>query len=663
MGSEMCIRDSFLSFNFTTMSSQPDASQLSTLNSRILKQYWGYDRFRGIQEDIIDSISKNKDTLGLMPTGGGKSITFQVPALAKEGMCLVITPLIALMKDQVQNLKKRGIKALAIYSGMSRQDIIITLENCIFGNYKFLYISPERLDTEIFRTKLRKMHISMITVDESHCISQWGYDFRPAYLKIAEIRELLPDVPVLALTATATPEVVKDIQARLHFRHKNVFRMSFERNNLAYIVRKTENKTAELLHILRSMPGSAIVYVRNRRRTKEITELLNNEHITADFYHAGLDDATKDIRQHRWQSGESRVMVATNAFGMGIDKPDVRIVIHMDLPDSIEAYFQEAGRAGRDGQKAYAVILYAKSDKTTLHKRIPDTFPEKEYIRDVYEHLQYYYQMAMGDGLDCVREFNIEDFCRKFKYFPVPVDSALRILTQAGYLEYTAEQDSTSRILFTIRRDELYRLREMGEDMDRLIQAVLRSYTGVFTDYTYINEDSLAIRTGLTRRQIYEMLVHLAKLRIVSYIPHKKTPYIIYTRERVEAQRIHISPEVYEHRKARYETRINAMLDYVTNDTVCRSRMLLDYFGERNEHNCGQCDTCISLRSKSKVSEQPDREALCTKVCGILSRESLTPAGLLKQLPMDKELLTEILHRLSDEGKIIAVDGILQIRK
>ena len=645
------------------MSSQPDASQLSTLNSRILKQYWGYDRFRGIQEDIIDSISKNKDTLGLMPTGGGKSITFQVPALAKEGMCLVITPLIALMKDQVQNLKKRGIKALAIYSGMSRQDIIITLENCIFGNYKFLYISPERLDTEIFRTKLRKMHISMITVDESHCISQWGYDFRPAYLKIAEIRELLPDVPVLALTATATPEVVKDIQARLHFRHKNVFRMSFERNNLAYIVRKTENKTAELLHILRSMPGSAIVYVRNRRRTKEITELLNNEHITADFYHAGLDDATKDIRQHRWQSGESRVMVATNAFGMGIDKPDVRIVIHMDLPDSIEAYFQEAGRAGRDGQKAYAVILYAKSDKTTLHKRIPDTFPEKEYIRDVYEHLQYYYQMAMGDGLDCVREFNIEDFCRKFKYFPVPVDSALRILTQAGYLEYTAEQDSTSRILFTIRRDELYRLREMGEDMDRLIQAVLRSYTGVFTDYTYINEDSLAIRTGLTCRQIYEMLVHLAKLRIVSYIPHKKTPYIIYTRERVEAQRIHISPEVYEHRKARYETRINAMLDYVTNDTVCRSRMLLDYFGERNEHNCGQCDTCISLRSKSKVSEQPDREALCTKVCGILSRESLTPAGLLKQLPMDKELLTEILHRLSDEGKIIAVDGILQIRK
>ena len=644
------------------MPAQSDNSQLSTLNAQLLKQYWGYDSFRGIQEEIINSISENKDTLGLMPTGGGKSITFQVPALAKDGLCLVITPLIALMKDQVQNLRKRGIKALSIYSGMSRQDIITTLENCIFGNYKFLYISPERLDTEIFRTKLRKMKVSMITVDESHCISQWGYDFRPAYLKIAEIRELLPDVPVLALTATATPEVVKDIQARLHFRRENVFRMSFERSNLAYIVRKTDNKTDELLHILRSMPGSAIVYVRNRRRTKEITELLNNEDITADFYHAGLDDATKDIRQHRWQSGGSRVMVATNAFGMGIDKPDVRIVIHMDLPDSIEAYFQEAGRAGRDGQKAYAVILYAKADKTTLHKRIPDTFPEKEYIKDVYEHLQYYYQMAMGDGLDCVREFNIEDFCRKFKYFPVPVDSALKILTQAGYLEYTGEQDNTSRLLFTIQRDELYRLREMGDDMDKLIQTVLRSYTGVFTDYTYINEDSLAIRTGLTRRQIYEQLVHLAKLRIVSYIPRKKTPYIIYTRERIEAQLIHISPEIYEERKARYETRINAMLEYVTNDTLCRSRMLLDYFGEKNEHNCGQCDTCIGLR-KQTATCQPDREELYEKIHEILSGAPQTPAGLLKQLPIEKELLNEALHRLLDEGKIIVVDGILQIKK
>ena len=576
----------------------------------ILKQYWGYDSFRDLQEEIITSIGEGKDTLGLMPTGGGKSITFQVPALAQEGLCIVITPLIALMKDQVHNLRKRGIKALAVYSGMTRQEIITALENCIFGDYKFLYISPERLDTEIFRIKLRSMKVSMITVDESHCISQWGYDFRPAYLKIAEIRELLPGVPVLALTATATPEVVKDIQARLNFHEGNVFRMSFERKNLAYIVRKTDNKTSELLHILRRIPGSAIIYARNRRRTKEITELLVNEDITADFYHAGLDNAVKDLRQKRWQNGEVRVMVATNAFGMGIDKPDVRIVLHLDLPDSPEAYFQEAGRAGRDGEKAYAVILYSKSDKTTLHKRVVDTFPDKEYILNVYEHLQYYYQMAMGDGFQCVREFNIEEFCRKFKYFPVPVDSALKILSQAGYLEYTDEQDNASRILFTLRRDELYKLREMGAETEALIQTILRSYTGVFTDYAYISEASLSIRTGLTREKIYNILVTLTKRRIVDYIPRKKTPYIIYTRERQELRFVHIPPSVYEERKVRYEARIKAMEEYVTSEDVCRSRMLLRYFGEKNEHNCGQCDVCISHRATDATLSEDSFEEL-----------------------------------------------------
>ena len=438
--------------------------------------------------------------------------------------------------------------------------------------------------------------------------------------------------------------------------------MSFERKNLAYIVRKTGNKTGELLHILRRMPGSAIIYVRNRRRTKEITELLHNEGITADFYHAGLDDATKDIRQQRWQTGESRVMVATNAFGMGIDKPDVRIVIHMDLPDSIEAYFQEAGRAGRDGQKAYAVVLYAKSDKATLHKRIPGTFPEKEYIKEVYEHLQYYYQMAMGDGQGCVREFNIEDFCRKFKYFPVPVDSALKILTQAGYLEYTDEQDNASRLLFTIRRDELYKLRELGEDMDKLIQTILRSYTGVFTDHAFINEDSLAIRTGLTRRQVYEQLIHLAKLHIVSYIPRKKTPYIIYTRERVEMRHLQIPSTVYEERKERYEKRISAMLDYVSSDTVCRSRMLLHYFGEKNEHNCGQCDTCINLKNKKPSGHLSEKE-LSEKILQALSDKRQTPATLAEQIADDKNMLIDVLHGLLDEGKVIAVNGMLQIKK
>lgn len=603
----------------------------------ILKQYWGYDSFRDLQEEIITSIGEGKDTLGLMPTGGGKSITFQVPALAQEGICIVITPLIALMKDQVQNLRKREIKALAIYSGMTRQEILTALENCIFGNYKFLYISPERLDTEIFRTKLRSMKVSMITVDESHCISQWGYDFRPAYLKIAEIRELLPEVPVLALTATATPEVVTDIQARLKFREGNVFRMSFERKNLAYIVRKTDNKTKELLYILQRISGSAIIYVRNRRRTKEITELLMNEGITADFYHAGLDNAVKDLRQKRWQSGEVRVMVATNAFGMGIDKPDVRIVLHLDLPDSPEAYFQEAGRAGRDGEKAYAVILYSKSDKTTLHKRVVDTFPDKEYILNVYEHLQYYYQMAMGDGFQCIREFNLEEFCRKFKYFPVPVDSALKILTQAGYLEYTDEQDNSSRILFTIRRDELYKLREMGKEAEALIQSILRSYTGVFTDYAYISEESLAVRTGLTRQQIYNILVTLTKRRIVDYIPRKKTPYIIYTRERLELRFLHIPASVYEERKARYEARIKAMEEYVTTENICRSRMLLRYFGEKNEHNCGQCDVCLSKRATDNLSEK-SYEEVKRQILNLLSHSPLTPAETADQIKAEKRI-------------------------
>ena len=628
----------------------------------ILKQYWGYDSFRDLQEEIITSIGEGKDTLGLMPTGGGKSITFQVPALAQEGICIVITPLIALMKDQVQNLRKREIKALAIYSGMTRQEILTALENCIFGNYKFLYISPERLDTEIFRTKLRSMKVSMITVDESHCISQWGYDFRPAYLKIAEIRELLPEVPVLALTATATPEVVTDIQARLKFREGNVFRMSFERKNLAYIVRKTDNKTKELLYILQRISGSVIIYVRNRRRTKEITELLMNEGITADFYHAGLDNAVKDLRQKRWQSGEVRVMVATNAFGMGIDKPDVRIVLHLDLPDSPEAYFQEAGRAGRDGEKAYAVILYSKSDKTTLHKRVVDTFPDKEYILNVYEHLQYYYQMAMGDGFQCIREFNLEEFCRKFKYFPVPVDSALKILTQAGYLEYTDEQDNSSRILFTIRRDELYKLREMGKEAEALIQSILRSYTGVFTDYAYISEESLAVRTGLTRQQIYNILVTLTKRRIVDYIPRKKTPYIIYTRERLELRFLHIPPSVYEERKARYEARIKAMEEYVTTENICRSRMLLRYFGEKNEHNCGQCDVCLSKRATDNLSEE-SYEEVKRQILDLLSHSPLTPAETADQIKAEKEDIGQVIRYLLDEGELKMQDGMLHISK
>lgn len=629
---------------------------------KILKDYWGYDNFRGIQEDIIRSIGSGRDTLGLMPTGGGKSITFQVPAMAKDGLCIVITPLIALMKDQVRNLRDRGIKAVAIYSGMTREEIIIALENCIFGNYKFLYISPERLDTEIFRIKLRSMKVSMITVDESHCISQWGYDFRPAYLKISEIRNLLPGVPVLALTATATPEVVKDIQQRLAFKEENVFRMSFERKNLAYIVRRTESKQEELLHILKHVNGSAIVYAHNRKRTKEYAQLLNENGITATFYHAGLNNDTKDQRQKSWVKGETRVMVATNAFGMGIDKPDVRLVVHVDIPDSPEAYFQEAGRGGRDGKKAYAVLLYARSDKATLKKRITDTFPEKDYIRTVYEHLNYYYQMAMGDGLGCTREFNIDEFCRNFKHFPIQVDSALKILTRAGYLEYTDEQDNNSRLMFTLTKEELYRIHETSPETEKLINVILRSYTGVFTEYAYINEETLSMRTGMTRQQVYDTLISLTRRRILHYIPGKKTPYIIYTRERQEADRLIFTKEVYEDRKESFIRRIEAMTEYAETEDKCRSRMLLLYFGEKNEHNCGQCDVCLS--SHSSGIKQGVFDEISRAIEETLKEKDMTTSALMEKLESyDKENVTKVLSYLLAEEIIHQKNGMLSLPK
>lgn len=625
----------------------------------ILKQYWGYDDFRGIQQEIIHSIGSGKDTLGLMPTGGGKSIAFQVPALAQEGICIVITPLIALMKDQVENLKKRGIKAAAIYSGLTHNEILVTLENCIFGDYKFLYVSPERLSSELFLTKLKRMRVSFITVDEAHCISQWGDDFRPSYIRIADLRKVVPQAPVLALTATATPEVVKDIQDKLLFRQEHVFKMSFARKNLAYVVRHTEDKESELLHIINSIPGTVIVYCRSRKGCRDLAAQLEERGLTATFYHAGLSNCEKDERQRLWQTDQCRVMVATNAFGMGIDKPDVRLVVHMDVPDSPEAYFQEAGRAGRDGRKAYAVLLYNASDKTKLMKRIPDTFPDREFIKEIYEHICYYYQMAMGDGLNVTREFNLNEFCRNFKHFPVPTDSALRILTRAGYLEYIDEQENDSRLIFLVRRDELYHLDGLEPEYESLLQAVLRSYGGVFSDYITIDETLLGKQTGLSRDMVYRGLIALGKRRIISYIPYKKTPYIRFAQKRVETERIIISREIYENRKEKYEARIQAMIDYATRDDLCRSRMLLAYFGETSEENCLACDVC--LKKNSAGISQGLAENVERRITVLLREQKEVPVHDIDFPGISRETVGQILHQMVLEEKLLLDDGMISL--
>lgn len=560
---------------------------------KILREYWGYSEFRPLQEDIIKSVFSGKDTLGLMPTGGGKSITFQVPALAMDGICLVITPLIALMKDQVDNLKEKGIKALSIYSGMSHNEIMITLDNAILGDYKFLYISPERLGTQLFQTKIRSMNVCLLAIDESHCISQWGYDFRPSYMNIADIRKELPDVPVLALTATATPEVTDDIQNILGFKEKNVFRKSFERKNLSYIVRESDNKTESLIKILSKIKGSAIVYVRSRLRTKEMATELIQQGLSADFYHAGLSSDDKTRKQNAWKDNECRIIVSTNAFGMGIDKPDVRLVVHIDLPNSIEEYYQEAGRAGRDEQKAYAVILYSKTDSTKLKKRIDDEFPEREFVIRVYESLAYFFQIAEGFGLNTTYDFSLHQFCAIYKYPLIPTHNALKIIELAGYIEYTDETDNQSRVIFSIYRDELYKY-EFSTEYEQLINIILRLYTGIFADYVSINEGTIALHLKKSRTEVYQMLKVLAKKRIIEYIPFKKTPFIIYKQPRISIKHLVISQTVYEIRKKRFEKRIKGITEYAERNDVCRSKILLSYFGEAIGNNCGQCDVCLA---------------------------------------------------------------------
>lgn len=574
----------------------------------ILREHWGYPDFRGIQREIIESIGAGKDTLGLMPTGGGKSITFQVPALAMEGVCLVITPLISLMKDQVDHLRRRGILAAAIHSGMRRADIVQTMENAIFGGMKLLYISPERLASELFLVKLRHMRVSFITVDEAHCISQWGYDFRPSYLEIAKIREVLPDVPILALTATATPAVVEDIQQQLHFHAPNVFQMSFARANLSYVVRHTIDKEAELIHILRQTSGSSIVYTRSREATRDLAKMLTQQGISATWYHAGLEPSVKEERQNLWQADKVRVMVATNAFGMGIDKPDVRVVIHPDAPNSIEEYFQEAGRAGRDGNQAYAVLLYEEEDAHKLKCRVANSFPEKEVIRTIYNQIAYFFVVGVGSGAGQTFEFSLERFCRAFRHFPTLVHTSLELLQRAGYIYYDPNPDSKARLRFLLQREDLYRLDQSTPKENAVITALLRMYGELFVDFGFIDEGFVAKEAHLTREETYATLRGLDQKRIVKFIPRKNIPLITYRKDRIDGEDLVIGPEVYEERKADFEKRILAMIDYCENDSECRSRQLLRYFGETESEDCGHCDVCRARRKQQ--DDEPLRQAI-----------------------------------------------------
>ncbi len=621
-----------------------------------LKQYWGYDEFRPSQLDIIESIGSGKDTLGLLPTGGGKSITFQVPALCQEGRCLVITPLIALMKDQVENLKKKEIRAIALHSGLTFTQYKQCLDNICYNksndpraNYKFIYVSPERLSTDTFLEALPYMNISMVAVDEAHCISQWGYDFRPEYKQIAEIREILPGVPFLALTATATPEVAKDIQSSLLFKEENVKRISFYRSNLAYKVKLTESKDEELIKLLTKTPGSAIIYVRNRKKTKEVSELLNQNNISADYFHAGLDNAIKDLKQTDWKNNKFKVMVATNAFGMGIDKPDVRLVIHIDIPDSVEAYFQEAGRAGRDRNYAECILLYSKKDLSQLKKRIADNFPTKETICHIYNQLGNYFQLGVNYGEGNCFDFDLEDFCRKFHLAILPTQAAIKILDLDGYIEYKEEKELYSRVIVTRSRRLLYDT-VFSEEEDRIMQFLLRKYTGIFADYTVISETDIAVNTNLTPDRVYELLNWLRKSGVIDYIPQKKSPAIRYKKDRIPQEILRISTDVYESRLSRYKSRMETMINYVSSINHCRSKLLLDYFGEENTINCGICDVCLNKNNSNTVKD---------KILSLLKdKGAQTLNSIITSINDEPNKTIDAIRLLIDNKEIISTDNI-----
>lgn len=613
---------------------------------QVLSKYWGFSVFRPVQEDIINSVIQGKDTLALLPTGGGKSICFQVPGLLFEGLTLVITPLIALMKDQVENLRKRGIPAEAIYSGMSPREIELAINHVFHGSVRFLYLSPERLLTQRFLDLIPSLKVSLIAVDEAHCISQWGYDFRPPYLRIAEIRQLLPGVPVLALTATATRTVVKDIQLKLGFKFNNLFERSFERHNLAYVVFKEENKQKRLLRIFNRFPGTGIVYVRNRRKTREIAEFLIKNGISADYYNAGLPAGEREKKQDNWKSGRKRVMVSTNAFGMGIDKADVRLVVHIDLPDSIEAYFQEAGRAGRDEKKSFAVLLYEESDIMDARHNLELSYPEPDLIRQIYQSLGNYFQLTPGTGRDQAFDFEIAEFCKRFNYKPVTVFNALKFIEREGFILLNEAVGTPSRILINARKDDLYRFQVENARFDPLIKTILRSYGGVFTEPVAINEAELANRLSVMPADIVNALNFLMKQEILTYLPRRDKPQLTFSSELIRAVDLRISPEYYYNRKKDAYKRLDSIIGYATSSNTCRSKTLISYFGQTDIKRCGICDVCLE-RNRAGLSELDFNNIL----------EIIKP--LLREQGLSMESLVDACRNINEEKVIRAVSWLV----
>ncbi len=616
----------------------------------ILLKYWGYDKFRDLQEEIIESVASGKDTLGLMPTGGGKSITFQVYSLAKPGVCLVITPLIALMKDQVENLQKRKVKAVAIYSGMTRNEIEIALNNVINGDYKFLYLSPERLKNFYFRERLKTMNVNLITVDESHCISQWGYDFRPSYLEIAEIRETIPDVPILALTATATAKVVVDIQEKLQFKAPNVLQKSFERKNLIYYVINTEDKIKQLFKLITKIEGSTVVYVRNRRKTREYAALLQKYRISADFYHAGLDTRMRAEKQTAWQKNNIRVMVCTNAFGMGIDKPDVRLVVHMDLPDSLEAYFQEAGRAGRDGKKAWAFLLTNKTDSAQMKKTITMSFPELKTVVNVYNSICNYLNIPYGAAKDAEMPFDIFDFAKSFKIDVLTTYNSLKILESTGMLNYFEDANTSSRIMFVVNREDLYRFQVENQKLDDFIKLILRTYTGVFNDFVNINEDYVAKKANVKTDVVFNLLKVLQQYKIIKFIPRIKKPLLHFLSERLEEKGILFNKKDLNNQKERVLDRLESMLLYATSTNKCRSQQLLSYFGENDTSRCGNCDVCT--RRNSLELNKYEFDIILDEIKNIINLEPCLLNNLIDKLEFDESKIIKVIQWLFENKKI-----------